>query len=101
MIHVALLTEILSDKDIAEPALLKIDVQGFELSALKGCGALLERFHDIYVECSFVELYGGQAFADEIIMWLQQRGFRLAGVYNLALDSRGLAVQADFHFRCG
>ncbi len=51
-------------QDLAAPALLKLDVQGFELQALSGCEDLLERFARVTVECSFVALYAGQAFAD-------------------------------------
>ena len=74
------------------------DVQGFELQALAGCEDVLERFAWVYVECSFMELYAGQAFADAVIAWLRERGLRLAGVYNMAYDGEGHAVQADFLF---
>lgn len=83
---------------IEAPALLKVDVQGFELQALAGCEDLLDRFDWIYVEASFVELYSGQAFADDIIAWLRERGFSLRGVYDVAVDDKGNAVQADFLF---
>lgn len=86
---------------IAEPALLKIDVQGYELQALEGCGSLIGCFSWAYVECSFVELYAGQAFADEVIAWLRERGFSLRGVYNMSYDERGVAIQADFLFGRG
>jgi hypothetical protein len=49
-------------------------------------------------ECSFVALYAGQALADEVIAWLRERGLRLIGVYNMANDRDGRAVQADFLF---
>jgi len=62
---------------IRDPALLKLDVQGFELSALQGCGRLLERFRYVYVEASFIELYVGQALATEVIGFLFSRGFNL------------------------
>ncbi len=52
----------------------------------------------MYAECSFQELYAGQSFADEVIAWLRERGLRLAGVYHMAHDERGRAVQADFLF---
>ena len=52
--------------DLSAPALLKLDVQGFELAALEGCASLLDRFAAIYVECSFVPLYAGQPLADEV-----------------------------------
>jgi hypothetical protein len=71
---------------------------GFELQALAGCEDVLERFAWVYAECSFQELYAGQSFADEVIAWLRERGLRLVGVYHMAYDERGRAVQADFLF---
>ena len=98
IIQVTRLSDALPAGEIAAPTLLKLDVQGFELPALAGCEDVLERFDWVYVECSFMELYAGQAFADAVIAWLRERGLRLAGVYNMAYDDRGRAVQADFLF---
>lgn len=97
-IRVVRLADALPAADIEAPALLKLDVQGFELQALAGCEAALDRFDWVYVECSFVELYAGQSFAGEVIAWLRERGLRLAEVYNMAYDGEGRAVQADFLF---
>ena len=97
-IRVVRLADALPAADIEAPALLKLDVQGLALQALAGCGDVLDRFTWVYVECSFVELYAGQAFADEVIAWLRERGLVLRGVYNVTDDRHGLAVQADFLF---
>lgn len=97
-IRVGRLADFLPPGRIAAPALLKLDVQGFELSALQGCEDLLPCFDHLYVECSFSELYVGQAMADDVIAWLQTRGFSLRGVYNMAYDNDGKAIQADFLF---
>lgn len=97
-VRVARLTSCVGAQDIVAPALLKIDVQGYELETLKGCEELLERFAFVYVECSFVELYAGQALAAEVIAFLQERGFRLTGTYNTMYDKAGIAVQADLLF---
>ena len=80
------------------PALLKIDVQGYELAVLAGCDSLLAAFAFVYVECSFVELYDGQALATDVVDFLSARGFALAGVYNLTYNRVGAAVQGDFLF---
>ena len=98
IIDVAPLDVIISAQDIISPALLKIDVQGFELSVLKGCLNLLNTFKNIYVECSFVELYEGQSFADEVIEFLARHNFRLIGIYNIYYDKHGNSIQADFLF---
>lgn len=83
---------------IQDSALLKLDVQGFELSALQGCGRLLERFRYVYVEASFIELYVGQALATEVIEFLFSRGFSLVCVANLSYGASVRPIQADFLF---
>jgi len=98
-IKVGRLEDFISAERLQPPALLKLDVQGYELSALKGCEVLLQHFAYVYVECSFVELYAHQALADEVIAWLRERDFILCGVYNMAYDRVGKAVQADFLFK--
>ena len=92
------LADLVPAGDIKTPALLKLDVQGFELEVLRGCEELLECFAYVYAECSFVELYSGQALAHDVIGWLAGRGFVLGGVYNMSYDSLGRAVQGDFLF---
>jgi FkbM family methyltransferase len=100
-IRVECLDSILAGQDLPAPVLLKVDVQGFEQHLLLGAEETLRRVSTIYIELSFVPLYHGQALADDIIRWLQTRGFALAGIYNLAQDPTGKTVQADFHFeRC-
>lgn len=97
-IKVGRLVDYMNADAVNVPALLKLDVQGFELQALAGCEDLLARFTWVYVECSFVELYAGQAFADSVIAWLRQRGLPLRGVYNVSYDGSGRAIQADLLF---
>lgn len=97
-IQVKPMDSVLSTTDIQKPALLKLDVQGFELQALEGCRSLLPLFSYIYVECSFMELYDGQSLAHEVIAFLDENGFILSGVYNLYYDKRGVAIQGDFLF---
>ncbi|MCK9367502.1 MAG: hypothetical protein M0P72_10190 [Metallibacterium scheffleri] len=73
-------------------------MQSYELQALRGCETVLDAFAWVYGECSFVELYAGQALANEVIAGLRARGLRLIRVYNMANDRDGRAVQADFLF---
>jgi len=99
IIQVVPLDAVLNAGEINSPALLKIDVQGFELSALHGCSSLLGRFAYAYIECSFVELYEGQSLANEVIAYMGEQKFRLVGVYNVYYDKDGIAIQADFLFQ--
>ena len=97
-ICIAPLESVLTELDIYKPAMLKLDVQGYELEALRGCESVLSCFSYVYCECSFVELYAGQSLAHEVIDYLHQHGFKLSGVYNVNHDKHGVAVQADFLF---
>jgi FkbM family methyltransferase len=97
-VKVGRLDEYITAERIQSPALLKIDVQGYELEALQGCTELIDRFDTLLVECSFVELYAGQALAHEIIRFLDAHSFELSSVYNLEHDRGGQAVQGDFVF---
>lgn len=98
VVQVKQLSECLSENEIASPALLKIDVQGYELSALRGCSTLFHRFKYVYVESSFVELYVGQSLASEVIEYLSNYKYQLIGVYNMYYDQHGRSIQADFLF---
>ena len=97
-IRIGPLSDYVLPEDIVPPAMLKLDVQGYELEALRGCEELLGRFSHVYVECSFVELYFGQALVDDIISWLRVRGWCLSGIYNMTYDRKGRSIQADFLF---
>jgi FkbM family methyltransferase len=98
IVSMAPLSDCLSEAEMQGTVLLKLDVQGYELTALKGCGALLDRCNYVYVEVSFVELYIGQALATEIVALLFSRGFELRGVANLSRGRSAKPVQADFLF---
>lgn len=93
------LASVLSGEQLATPALLKIDVQGFELDVLRGSEELLDRFDTIYVEASYVELYQEQAHAGDVIEYLRTRRFELRGVFNQHLDGSRGPLQADFLFK--
>jgi FkbM family methyltransferase len=97
-IESAPLINFIASDDLTETSLLKLDVQGFELQALKGCQPLLSQFSYIYCECSYIALYEGQALVTEVITFLENSGFQLSGVYNTQVDHLGNHIQADFMF---
>jgi FkbM family methyltransferase len=98
-VQVLPLLEAVRDEELAGPLLLKIDVQGFELQVLEACAPVLDRVEFVYVECSFVELYAGQAMAGEVAAWLHQRRFTLIAISSLTHGPSGVGVQADFLYR--
>lgn len=92
------LDEFLTRGSIAQPALLKIDVQGTELAVLQGTTSIIDAFDAIIVECSFVELYVGQAPASHVIAFLASHGHHLRGVYGATYGADGACLQADLLF---
>lgn len=97
-VAVARLDGVLGPGDLIAPAFLKIDVQGSELDVLRGAGALLDRFDWVYAECSFVELYGGQALAGEVATFLAAAGFTAVASWN-PVRVGGQPIQADLLFQ--
>jgi FkbM family methyltransferase len=82
---------------VTAPALLKIDVQGYEYEVLQGIGDLTRQIEWIYVETSFVELYTGQRLHDEVAALLRELGYELKLEHNGTID-KGQKVQADVLF---
>lgn len=78
-------------------ALLKLDVQGFELSVLRGAVGAFDHCRWIYAECSHVPLYDGQALYKDVESFLGRHGFVVRRCHNQQL-SEGTLVQADYLF---
>ncbi len=81
-----------------QPVLLKLDVQGFELEALKGAKRLLPEVATVLVEASFAPFYEGQPLFHDVHSWLTQRGFMLIGGHCEAVSDSGRWEQGDFIF---
>jgi FkbM family methyltransferase len=94
-VAVATLDELLAGEPLEAPLLLKLDVQGYELEALRGAEETLRRADSVLVECSFVEFYGGQALFGDVAAFLAERGFSLVGGEVTARDGRRW-LQGDF-----
>jgi FkbM family methyltransferase len=77
--------------------LLKLDVQGYELSVLRGAVDTLRSCAYVYAECSEVELYDGQALRSEIAMFLNGHGFAEPVQFSPYFHG-GQLIQADYLF---
>jgi FkbM family methyltransferase len=78
---------------------LKLDLQGYELEALRGAERVLPRLTGVEVELSLGPLYEGAPTYREVIDYLEQAGFRLAGLEPEFFDPETaelLQAQASF-----
>jgi FkbM family methyltransferase len=79
------------------PDLLKLDLQGYELEALRGAVSLLPHVRYILAEVSFAEFYAGQPLFTEMSGFLAAQGFHLAALGHNAMAAAPL-IQADALF---
>jgi hypothetical protein len=75
--------------------ILKLDLQGYELEALRGATTLLPRVKTITVEVEFVPLYNGQPLFGDVDVCLRQAGFRLLNLYELWTQPDGQLTAGD------
>lgn len=65
----------LDDLLSARPAIIKLDVQGYELKALAGAREWLKLARLVYLEAAFVQQYQDQPLLADVDAFMQQRGF--------------------------
>lgn len=75
--------------------IMKLDLQGYELHALKGCGGLLTRTKAIAIEVEFVSIYENQALFGDIDTFLARAGFQLLNFYELYTQPDGQISSGD------
>jgi FkbM family methyltransferase len=97
-VQVRRLDDLLKPDELAQPVLLKLDVQGGELAVLQGAEAVLSSVDAVLVEVSFVELYAGQPLADDVWSELRSRGFSCRGAWSMAYGAKRECLQGDLLF---
>jgi len=75
--------------------LLKLDLQGYEMEALKGGLSMLERTRIITTEVEFVPLYDDQPLFADIDPFIRAQGFRLLNLYDLWSHPDGQLTSGD------
>lgn len=80
----------------ARKPFLKLDVQGYELETLRGAVESVPKLHGVQAELSLVPLYEGGPLWLEVIEFLRDRGFHVAGLEAGYADPvTGEMLQAD------
>ncbi len=85
--------------NIAGPCLLKLDVQGAELDALRGAEETLKKTEYVILETSLFAAYDGVPLLHEVVAFMAARGFvpyDILGLLYRPLD--GALCQADVCF---
>jgi FkbM family methyltransferase len=86
------------DAALARADVIKLDLQGYELPALRGASGLLPRVTAVVAEMARYPLYAGQALLPELETFLEAFGLQLEGVYDLYRDAAGRIVSGDALF---
>ncbi|QLA17140.1 FkbM family methyltransferase [Desulfolutivibrio sulfoxidireducens] len=81
--------------------IVKLDLQGYELAALRGALGILPRVRLILAETAFLPLYAGQPLFSELRNFLSARGFGFEGLYDPFFDKNGTLVSGDALFTAG
>ncbi|MBL7998664.1 MAG: FkbM family methyltransferase [Candidatus Kapabacteria bacterium] len=83
----------------AKRIFLKLDVQGMEMSVMRGAENSLKHIPLVQAELSFVELYKGESLFLDFVLYMQERGFRIILLEQGFSDHRtGYALQCDLMF---
>jgi hypothetical protein len=85
---------------VGKIGLLKLDIQGGELAALKGAAGVLAagEIDLIVLEVEFAELYAEQPLFCEILSFLNEFGYALYSIPKQVHDDIGQLVWADAIF---
>jgi FkbM family methyltransferase len=76
---------------------LKLDIQGGELAALRGAAEMIQsgKILIVYTELLVNDLYNGQPGVGELLTTLERHDYRLHGVYNLVYGLDTALYQMD------
>jgi FkbM family methyltransferase len=93
------LDDVIVERALPGPYVLKVDVEGAELRVLEGATALLEQTELALLEVSLFELVADAPQLHDVVAWMHQHGFVVADFYNghnRLLD--GALAQVDVAF---
>lgn len=78
-VEIKVLDKIYAQNELPYPDLIKIDVQGFELSVLRGAVNVLSQAKCLVIELSFRQFYDGQPPLWEIFKFLEENNYIMVG----------------------
>lgn len=75
-VDVVKLDDYIEANSIPYPDMMKLDIQGYELEALKGASKCLDSAKYVVLEVCFEELYIGQPLFEEVVNYMSSNGYR-------------------------
>jgi FkbM family methyltransferase len=95
------LDDIRSEAGFDTVDLLKLDLEGFELPALRGAAETLRRTRHLIVEAHFTQVRRGEDRFEVLAAHLHRAGFHPARLFNLLSSPSGALLSADVLFARG
>jgi FkbM family methyltransferase len=98
-VDIVTIDALLESRGLAAPGLVKLDVQGFELEALKGAPSLFGKTELFVLEASLYSFSKGWPLVSEVVAFMHSRGYELydiPGSFRRPLD--GALGQVDLAF---
>ena len=92
------LDDIAGERGIHEAQFIKMDLEGYEIEALKGAAGLLPKAEAVMLEVRFIQYNRGAPIFDEVAAFMKDRGFALFDLFNFQRwkDNRLFTADAIF-----
>jgi FkbM family methyltransferase len=98
-VSLSTLDKVFADLELTPPVMLKLDVQGYEATTIRGGFSTLRRVDYIVCETSLKPMYDGEMLFPDLARMIEMRGFRfMRPVGWLTNPSNGEILQIDALF---
>ena len=82
-VEITTIDEIMSKENLKHIDILKLDIEGFELNALKGIKNIEEKVSIVYLEVNLIPTYEDQPLIEDLIKYLRNANFHLYNFYGI------------------
>lgn len=82
-VQIVKIDDVMKEYKLEHIDILKLDIEGFEIEAMKGINKLEEKVSLIFAEVNLIPTYEGQPLIDEVITYARSKGFHIFNIYGL------------------